>query len=101
MQTQMFYKLSDQWTSQTVLSRSSTKTDGYYSYLWDAGDGDHFTRSITKANDQTNTTDIQQNFIGVSKLFGLRNRLIVGLDYYNSKIQEWRFRMGRKWNSIT
>lgn len=87
MQTQMFYKLSDQWTSQTVLSRSSTKTDGYYSYLWDAGDGDHFTRSITKANDQTNTTDIQQNFIGDSKLFGLRNRLIVGLDYYNSKIQ--------------
>lgn len=87
MQTQMFYKLSDQWTSQTALSRSSTKTYGYYSYLWDGGDGDHFGRFISKGNGQTNTTDIQQNFIGDSKLFGLRNRLIVGVDYFNSKIQ--------------
>lgn len=87
MQTQMFYKLSDQWTSQTVLSRSHTKSEGYGSYLWDGGDGDHFGRFSNEANSQTNTTDIQQNFIGDSKLFGLRNRLIVGLDYFNSKIQ--------------
>jgi iron complex outermembrane recepter protein len=87
MQTQMFYKLSDRWTSQTVLSRSNTKTFGYYSYLWDGGNGDQFGRFISKGNGQTNTTDIQQNFIGDSKLFGLRNRLIVGVDYFNSKIQ--------------
>lgn len=87
MQTQMFYKLSDQWTSQTVLSRSHTKTFGYYSYLWDGGNGDQFGRFISKGNGQTNTTDIQQNFIGDSKIFGLRNRLIVGVDYFNSKIQ--------------
>lgn len=87
MQTQMFYKLSNQWTSQTVLSRSHTKTFGYYSYLWDGGDGDHFGRFISKGNGQTNTTDIQQNFIGDFKIGSLRNRLIVGLDYFNSKIQ--------------
>lgn len=87
MQTQMFYKISEKWTSQTVLSRSSTKTYGYYSYLWDAGDGDQFGRFISKGNGQTNTTDIQQNFIGDFKIAGLRNRLIVGVDYFNSNIQ--------------
>nr|WP_315150182.1 TonB-dependent siderophore receptor [uncultured Flavobacterium sp.] len=87
MQTQMFYKISDKWTSQTVLSRSNTKTYGYYSYLWDAGDGDQFGRFISKGNGQTNTTDIQQNFIGDFKIGGLRNRLIVGVDYFNSNIQ--------------
>ncbi|PKB15664.1 TonB-dependent siderophore receptor [Flavobacterium sp. 5] len=87
MQTQMFYKISEQWTSQTVLSRSNTKSFGYYSYLYDSGNGDEFTRSINKANGQTNTTDIQQNFIGDFKIAGLRNRLVVGVDYYNSNIQ--------------
>ena len=87
MQTQMFYKLSDQWTSQTAFSRSTTKSEGYGSYLWDAGDGDHFGRFINEANSQTNTTDIQQNFIGDFKIGSLRNRLIVGVDYYGSRIQ--------------
>ncbi|MEM0575843.1 TonB-dependent siderophore receptor [Flavobacterium polysaccharolyticum] len=87
MQTQMFYKLSDQWTSQTVLSRSHTKTFGYYSYLWDGGDGDHFGRFISKGNGQTNTTDIQQNFIGDFKIGSLRNRLVAGVDYFKSNIQ--------------
>ncbi|WP_348798687.1 TonB-dependent siderophore receptor [Flavobacterium adhaerens] len=86
MQTQMLYKLSDQWTSQTVLSRSHTKTFGYYSYLWDGGNGDQFGRFISKGNGQTNTTDIQQNFNGDFKLFGLRNRIVVGLDYFYSNI---------------
>lgn len=87
MQTQMFYKISDQWTSQTALSRSSTKSEGYGSYLWDQGDGDHFDRFINEGNSQTNTTDIQQNFIGDFKIGSLRNRLVVGVDYYGSKIQ--------------
>ncbi|WP_348824176.1 TonB-dependent siderophore receptor [Flavobacterium aestuarii] len=87
MQTQMFYKISDQWTSQTALSRSTTKSEGYGSYLWDGGDGDHFGRFVNEANSQTNTTDIQQNFIGDFKIGSLRNRLVVGLDYFGSKIQ--------------
>ena len=31
------YKLSDTWQSQTLLSKSSTSTKGYYSYLYDYG----------------------------------------------------------------
>lgn len=83
MQAQMFYKLSEQWTSQTVLSRSNAKTNGYYAYLWDSANGDEFTRFISKANSQTQGTDIQQNFIGDFKIGKLRNRVVVGFDYLN------------------
>lgn len=94
LQAQMFYKVSDQWTSQTVLSRSSSSTNGYYSYLFDASNGNDFTRFISKRNGETLATDIQQNFIGDFKIGKLRNRLVVGVDYYKSDIQNgssgWR-----------
>ncbi|MBK6266044.1 TonB-dependent receptor [Marivirga sp. S37H4] len=86
LQAQAFYKLNEKWTSQTVLSRSNTKTNGYYHYLWDATDGDNFTRFISKRNGETNTTDIQQNFIGDFRIGGFRNRMIIGLDYFKSNI---------------
>lgn len=86
LQAQMFYKLSENWNSQTVLSRSNSKTNGYYSYLWDSANGDEFTRFISKANGETYATDIQQNFIGDFKIGSLRNRIITGLDYYKSII---------------
>ncbi|MGX7668634.1 TonB-dependent siderophore receptor [Flavobacterium pedocola] len=86
LQGQMFYKLSESWTSQTVLSRSNSKTDGYYSYLWDAANGDEFTRYISKANGETYTTDIQQNFIGDFKIGNFRNRIVAGLDYFKANI---------------
>ncbi|MEB2783782.1 TonB-dependent receptor [Algoriphagus persicinus] len=84
LQAQAFYKLSNSWTSQTVVSRSSTKSDGYYHYLFDGSDGDSFYRYISDRNAQTLTTDIQQNFIGDFKLGSMRNKMIVGLDYYDA-----------------
>lgn len=86
IQAQALYELSPFWTSQTVLSRSSTKTDGYYHYLFDAGDGDSFTRFISDRSGQTITTDIQQNFIGDFNLGQFRNRMVVGFDYYDQSI---------------
>lgn len=86
MQAQMFYKISPQWTSQTVLSRSNSKTDGYYSYLFDDSNGDTFTRYISKRNGETLATDIQQNFIGDFKIGKMRNRVVIGIDYYGSNI---------------
>jgi iron complex outermembrane recepter protein len=86
IQAQAFYKLSDKWTSQTVLSRSQTKTNGYYHYLWDFGDGNTFGRYISKRNGETNTTDLQQNFIGDFNIGKMRNRLLVGVDFYQSQI---------------
>jgi len=86
MQMQALYKLSENWTSQTVLSKSSTKTNGYYQYLWDSANGDAFTRFISKADGTFYTTDIQQNFIGDFKIGKMRNRIVAGLDYYNSRL---------------
>ncbi|WP_346770833.1 TonB-dependent receptor, partial [Flavobacterium filum] len=86
MQMQALYKLSENWTSQTVISKSSTKTNGYYQYLWDSANGDEFTRFISKADGTFYTTDIQQNFIGDFKIGKMRNRLVAGLDYYNSRL---------------
>jgi iron complex outermembrane receptor protein len=83
---EMDYKLSDTWQSQTLLSKSSTSTKGYYSYLFDYGilGNDTFTRFINKQNANTQTTDIQQNFIGDFKIASLRNRIVIGMDYFNA-----------------
>jgi len=84
---EMDYKLSDAWKSQTLLSRSNTSTKGYYTYLFDYGilGNDTFSRFLNKQNSNTQTTDIQQNFIGDFKLGSVRNRMVIGLDYFTAK----------------
>ncbi|UYQ95396.1 TonB-dependent receptor [Chitinophaga horti] len=84
LQAQMVYKLSPEWTSQTVLSRGSIKSDGIYTYIWDfLGGVDYFSQMFHNENFTTNTTDIQQNFNGDFKIGKMRNRLLVGLDAYH------------------
>jgi iron complex outermembrane receptor protein len=82
LQAQAQYKISDNWKSQTILSKSTTKTDGYYSYLWDSANGGDFTRYISKAGGETNTTGIQQNFVGNFNFGSVKNKFLVGLDYF-------------------
>ena len=83
---EMDYKLSDTWQSQTLLSKSATSTTGYYSYLFDYGvlGNDTFSRFLNKQNEYTGTSDIQQNFIGDFGLGSLRNRVVIGLDYFSA-----------------
>lgn len=89
-QAQMNYKISDQWNSQTVVSRGSAKSDGYYSYLYETTylpgkvyAGSTFDRYVSDQNSTTETTDIQQNFTGDFTIGGMRNRIVAGLDYFN------------------
>lgn len=99
LQGQMTYKISDQWTSQTVLSRSSSKSRGYYSYIYDNEDGNKdFALWITKEQSQTVTTDIQQNFIGDFKIGSMRNRLVVGLDYFERNVMYGGSGYGKLYN---
>lgn len=83
---EMDYKISDSWQSQTLVSKSATSTNGYYSYLFEYGilPNNTFTRYINKQNSNTQTTDIQQNFIGDFKIENLRNRVVIGLDYFTA-----------------
>lgn len=97
LQGQMNYLLSDSWTSQTVISRSNAKSDGYYSYLYEVtstvealsgtpiNDGIILARYTSNQNSETLGTDIQQNFIGDFNVGTMRNRLIVGLDYLKTR----------------
>ena len=87
LQGQMTYRISDQWTSQTVISRGLTKADGYYSYLYDNENGlEEFSLWISDQQGHILTSDIQQNFIGDFKLGKLRNRVVVGLDYFSRNV---------------
>ncbi|MBL4676342.1 MAG: TonB-dependent receptor [Mucilaginibacter sp.] len=82
LQGQVNYKISDQWNSQTVLSYGTAKSDGYYTYNYDDGIRDNFfAQYFHIENDLRKTFNIQQNFNGDFKLFGMRNRLLVGLDF--------------------
>ncbi|HRQ49077.1 MAG TPA: TonB-dependent receptor [Agriterribacter sp.] len=86
VQAQMLYKLSDTWNSQTVLSNGQANSNGYYTYLYDNQDGYRdFGLWVTKTNSTTNTTDIQQNFTGDFKIGSFRNRLLLGVDYFDRK----------------
>lgn len=82
IQAEAHYKISDEWTSKTIVSRGNTKTDGYNQYLWDLSNGDQFTRFISKLGGETNTTGIQQNFVGNFNIGSVKNKLLVGLDYF-------------------
>ena len=89
LQGQMNYQLSENWTSQTAISRGSAKSKGYYSYLYEStrffeglDEGIVLGRYMNNQNSTTLTTDLQQNFIGDFKIFGMRNRMVAGLDYF-------------------
>ncbi|MEH6681713.1 MAG: TonB-dependent receptor [Sediminicola sp.] len=98
LQGLMNYKLSDSWTSQTVFSRANAKSDGYYSYLYEVtgtaealsgtpvDDGIILARYTSKQNSETIGTDIQQNFIGDFHIGTMRNRIVAGLDYFNTRV---------------
>jgi iron complex outermembrane receptor protein len=87
LQGQMNYRFSEEWKSQTVISRSSAKSDGYYTYLWDFASYDGmFGRFLSNQNSTTLGTDIQQNFIGDFSVAGLQNKMVIGLDYYQENV---------------
>ncbi|WP_202701609.1 TonB-dependent receptor [Flavobacterium sp. UGB4466] len=93
LQGQMIYKFNNEWTSQTVVSRGSTKSEGYYTYLYEKtksiptiSEGIVLGRSLNYQNSTTLTTDIQQNFIGDFKIGTLRNRIVAGFDYFNTSL---------------
>lgn len=76
------YKISDQWTSQTVVSRTRSSSDGYTVALTGLTDST-LRQQVTSQEFPYYGTDIQQNFIGDFNMAGMRNRIVAGLDYYD------------------
>lgn len=77
------YKMSENWTSQTIVSRARSSINGYIGQLQQVSDATLREQVITGYT-QFIATNIQQNFTGDFKVAGLRNRLVVGFDYYNN-----------------
>ncbi|UYQ95120.1 TonB-dependent receptor [Chitinophaga horti] len=85
---QVLYKISDQWTSQTIISTNTRKSDGYYQYQFirKAASEDSLERTVSLQNTSNTAIDIQQNFTGDFRIGTLRNRLVVGFDYVNMRV---------------
>ncbi|ANH83397.1 TonB-dependent receptor [Niabella ginsenosidivorans] len=88
LQARMLYKFNSQWTSQTVFSAGNIKSDGIYTYIWGVDpdkpdERNYFYQYFNNQDYNTNTVDIQQNFNGDFKIGQLRNRVLIGLDYFN------------------
>ncbi|OQP58238.1 TonB-dependent receptor [Niastella vici] len=81
------YKINNDWTSQTILSNNSRKSDGYYQYEFiRKNTDDTLERNITLQNTISTTLDIQQNFTGRFSTGRVKHRLLVGLDYVRTKV---------------
>ncbi|MHC8947521.1 TonB-dependent siderophore receptor [Sphingobacterium hungaricum] len=88
LQAQALYEINSQWNSQTVVSASNIKSDGIYSYIWgtEADEPAYFYQYFNNQDYNTNTFDIQQNFNGDFKIGSVRNRFLVGLDYFTRTV---------------
>lgn len=86
---QVNYKISGQWTSQTIFSNNSRKSDGYYQYQFMRGakSDEMLERTISLQNSVNTSLDLQQNFIGDFNILGFRNRMVVGLDYLHQTVK--------------
>ncbi|WP_025145931.1 TonB-dependent receptor [Pedobacter jeongneungensis] len=80
---QINYKISEEWTSQTVISRARSSISGNITAL-NSRSETTIRPQIINGYTQFIATDIQQNFIGDFKIAGHRNRMVVGVDYYNN-----------------
>ncbi|MCB4807616.1 TonB-dependent receptor [Tamlana sp. 62-3] len=91
------WKLSDSWSSQTLISGNTAKSLGYYTYLWNAADWtdptapvgtEYFSLYAQDTNSKTKTLNLQQNFTGTFKIGDIQNKLLVGADYLDYKITD-------------
>ncbi|SDZ63719.1 iron complex outermembrane recepter protein [Flavobacterium aquidurense] len=79
---QLKYKISEEWTSQTILSRTRSSSDGYVVAL-QMRSPTTLRQQVTYQESPFYGTDIQQNFIGKFNIGKLKNRVVAGLDFYS------------------
>ncbi|WDF65869.1 TonB-dependent receptor [Flavobacterium sp. KACC 22763] len=79
---QLKYKISDQWTSQTIVSRTRSSSEGYVVALTMLSN-ETLRQQVTNQDYPYYGTDIQQNFNGDFKIGKLRNRVVAGFDFYS------------------
>ncbi|WP_447641768.1 MULTISPECIES: TonB-dependent receptor domain-containing protein [Chitinophagaceae] len=78
------YKISSSWTSQTIVSRTRSTINGYITALNDQPGDSTIKVNVIAGNTNFIATNLQQNFIGDFTIGQFRNRVVLGLDYYNN-----------------
>lgn len=82
---QVNYKLSENWTSSTNLTSSHSFSNGFHPYFYlvpDAGVNKLARADQSTDNSKNQMFEIQQNFNGDFSIGGLRNRVVLGLDFF-------------------
>lgn len=78
------HKFNDQWTSRTSFQKGIANEDQSIFLVLSYLDNNTVSRGVRPFDNFKITTDnVQQNFIGDFKIGNLRNRLVVGLDYFH------------------
>jgi iron complex outermembrane receptor protein len=78
------YQLSEKWKSTTTFTTMQNRWEPQYSFGLEWNPDNTYTRSVYTTEKSTfNTLNIQQNFNGEFKIGRFKNRVLVGLDYYN------------------
>lgn len=97
------HKFNDQWTSRTSYQRGEANENESIFLVLNYLNDNSVSRSIRPFDNYKITTDnIQQNFIGDFKIGKLRNRLVVGFDYFHqsSKNQYPIYKVGKNDSSV-
>ncbi|QMU29144.1 TonB-dependent receptor [Adhaeribacter radiodurans] len=94
---QVNYKISEHFTSSTNFTSSHSFSDGFGSYFYlmpdnlvtqneaDAGKANYLARADqSTGNSKSQILEIQQNFNGDFKIGGMRNRVVLGLDFFHT-----------------
>lgn len=77
--------LSSQWKSQTNYTYLTNNANGYSGYLSLKPKNDSLVRNMSYTEyANAAVTDIQQNFTGEFTIGKMRNRLLIGLEFYSS-----------------
>ncbi|WP_423146523.1 TonB-dependent siderophore receptor [Rubrolithibacter danxiaensis] len=98
---QMSYKFSDKWTSQTNFTSTHSFSDGHYPYFYllpnaiatgdtTATGSDYLSRNDqSTANSEINVWEIQQNFNGEFRIGNMKNRIVLGLDFFRQNSNQF------------
>lgn len=75
------YKISNQWTSQTLFTINGVDAPEQYFMNPKVLANDSLQRSLGRLSDRYHSTQVQQNFNGDVRIGSVRNRILVGFDY--------------------
>ncbi len=78
------YKMSDSWTSQSVITSASNEANGpgFWFYL---RPDNKMSRNAWGYGGSSNAIEFQQNFTGDFNIGTMRNRMVIGGDLYHTK----------------